>query len=293
MKLTVLWRLVGYLLLAAVISTSILAGTGTWAKYAAAGEAQANARVAKFSFVAGSQKYLGGGDWAVVNSSVDDEDPDVIVAGKHWREIAITSGASTLFELPLFDYEYSGTDSSLASTATVQGVDDEIVVAPGIGNSHGNPMHNPNTNANVQYFDFRNDSEVTVRFKVEIDPSSSTGGADIFVGSPWIPPWADLGDPAHGWYLVGSHNQPVPISSWNYLDPGQTYANLGILWTWPFDDAGPLGAWWTDTVTYGYMTSYDDEKHTQLGKQAAAALAGVGTAPKIDLKFRITVEQVD
>lgn len=196
MKRNIFLRTAACLLMTTVVSIGLLGGTG--AKYAASATATASARVAKFSFVVGSEKYhaaaLQGADDTLMSSGPFDNDRLLdaygnvlsVGNGKTWNEVAV-NGGPLYFELPLFDFEYYNPGASLVTvrgskTGTTTGGKDirDIVAAPGIGYVYGNFKNNTNRAASKAeetaggfegaesiFLSFTNNSEVTVRFKMK------------------------------------------------------------------------------------------------------------------------------
>jgi len=182
-------RVVALLLIGVWASTILLTGTGTLAKYAAGGNGSANARVAAFSFVAGANQFKNGAFESTAGNPLGL--PHGVVS---WTEIVTPDGigasTSQTFALPLFDCEYASTPSrapnsgnTLIGGISVCGAG--LVAAPGTGHG-GAPKHNTNvvwdttdsdiasapSNASV-IFSVHNQSEVTLRFKIEYDPENS------------------------------------------------------------------------------------------------------------------------
>ena len=285
MKKGIFLRLALVLVICAWVSSCMLGGT-VWAKYVAQGKGLSQARIAGFSFEVGGEKYASGSwlpryDWS---PAYDAAYPTF------WEQIVTPNGISSVtqdFALPLFDYEWVSDqygillyDGPGGGTVTVKSSDGAMVVAPGIGHAFGAANNNPNLLYHIGSYNhtlyFRNNSEVTLKFKLE----NITTAADLlnlpfcFDTGPdrltFYEPYTFPGDSNTGWYNM----QPgavVPVSFW---------------WSWIYD----CNAGWGDLGT-GMTT--DDAYETGLGQQAAAALAGTGTAPKVQAKFRLTVEQVD
>ena len=249
MKRNIFLRLAVCLLLAAVMGTSVF--TVSLAKYvAAAGGVADPPRVAKFSFVTGSRKYLGSG-WEEQNTAIDAGAFGGYDPSKQFREIAVSSGAVTSFEMPLFDFEYlspvksSGSgliwnwfNGPLPPETTVTSKNGQLVAAPGTGLNMGQGKNNPNAphnnNAEGAYhtFQFRNDSEVAVRYKLSIvSTAADLQNVPIYVYAP--------AKPGAGWELaVGAvMTGSSALAEWNMLPPGGS-DELKMGWFWAFDKNG-------------------------------------------------------
>ena len=282
MRRNIFLRAALLLLIGAWASSTVF--TGTWAKYYAAGTGTASARFASFSFITSGQKYLGGGGWGTVNGNIGNALTD------HWTEIVTESGitATQTFQLPLFDYEYYGSGAH-SGDITVRGKNKEIVIAPGMGWSEGTQATNPNFGGNWSApFSFRNNSEVRLRFKVELDQTSSLAGVTLFLGPVHSAPAPYVASAAFPGVLIGPSalsssitmfNDSAHADGWYYLNPTDT-ATFSMYWLW-FFDAGHAG--WIDAFSGspGYRPS--DTVDTQLGKSSGY----------VNLIFKVTVEQVD
>jgi len=296
MKYNFFLRAATCFLVVAIASLSLLSGTA--AKYVTSATGQASARVASFSFVAGGEKYVEG-NWL---GSADEG---------FWEEITTPSGSSSAtqeFSLPLFDYEWVSDNYGAllyggpgGSTVTVKSVDDAFIVAPGIGHAFGACNNNPN----MKYPDsrhkmfFRNDSEVTVRFMVK---NITTTGDYLDL------PICFDGMLGHRARLDVPYTFPGDAPShteWYYLHPDQE-KSIDFWWSWIYD----CSAGWGDLAT-GMTTNNTYESN--LGRKAAAVykhLNGLcktnpctdpahaaydlpGAMPQVQVKFHLTVEQVN
>ncbi|MCL2107659.1 MAG: hypothetical protein FWH26_11470 [Oscillospiraceae bacterium] len=111
MKRNAFLRLALGLLVISIACSSLFMASPTAAKYVAAGEADGPARVAIFSFLAGSFKASEAGLFGGFNTTPG---LDGVVPGE-WDQIALYPGQVTSFEVPAFSYEY------LTPNATIGG----------------------------------------------------------------------------------------------------------------------------------------------------------------------------
>ena len=331
MKRNIFLRLAVCLLLAAVMGTSVF--TVSLAKYVAAADSAAEARVAKFSFLPGSKKYnQSGGDWED-NSDVDTG------SFPYYNQIAVEPGKVTTFEVPCFDYEYFGRpDWPQELDATVQGRDDAFVAAPGTGTMNFNRinlgMHNPNFGGDgyESVTELRNDSEVAVKYRVTLDSSSAipgrlvmkAGNSEFFfsVGpEPYSSDTSRNDNPALPIILTNINNDgTLNDNGWIMLEPNGT-RNFKFSWAWGFDYSG-VYSWdpfligdrwlltgWGRVFDNGANTddvadTFDDELDTLLGYYAAEYLRALEAEDDIaaeaalaecqfNLVFKLEVEQID
>lgn len=274
MKRNIWLRLAACLLLAAVVSTGV--SSGTWAKYAASATVTASARVAKFSFLAGSSKGQQEDETTGPSSGVykgpeyfgpHDTDP-----ANHWQEIVVNASTVNNFEVPAFSSEYWNPTNwyrtPLPREVTVRGEEispgtRRIVTAPGTGSIFGSGTPgNPNIGDGEDgdydgdfSIEFKNSSEVTVRFRLSVNYDDSDLKDIPFIISapartseqPGHPDaWArvDWKD-SHGMYPVLTNadipsgtsprammnHGPYPDTTWIVLAPGEDYTvTFSLIW---------------------------------------------------------------
>ena len=275
----------------------------TLAKYASTASGTGTAQVAKFSFLVGSQKYdKASGNWGAFNQSlaVSNIGTDETTPLRYWNEIAVTAGAQSTFTLPLFDHAYwgnqlLGNDDML----TVQSRNGDLVVAPGISKWFDTPIGNEHY-AGEKRIEFKNNSEVTVRYKLEFDPAT-------------LPPGCLFNMDGH--YAL---NNSSPWPDYTYIN---TFYISNTNWGWPWSNTrftllGPTILAPGDSeflfvkLEWGfYHGDHIDPYDTAMGLQAARALKhrdehpctetascphpGHVAWPVLDPKFILTVEQVD
>ena len=300
--------MVALLLTLGVVATTPLA----FAKYVASGMVTASARVAKFSFgVVSTQPetrgmYNAGGVMTAPPRGPFEDD-------ETWEEVAVyPSGSNTLlFDLPLFDTEYY--DRGGSSTKTVISKNNDMVIAPGVnGISDHNtsspggqwlpganiPANNPNNSGTDcrKAIVFKNNSEVAVKYKLELVPDSLlVGGPGIGGGVMNLGVWLDdtgallyrqrwhpnAGTMATftGWNngQFGGTNGVNILRDTTVLAPGEEETLL-IDYSWEFSQSDT----YPNPEVYGW-----DEPDTALGLLAA----------KQDIyfnpRFELTVTQVD
>jgi len=284
------------------------------AKYAASATGSSTASVARFSFEAGSVKP------ATATAA-----PFNNARGNQWQQIALNTAAN--FEVPLFDYEYFTPaplfGGPMSREKTILGKNQDIVVAPGIGYLYGDSANNPNRGLQADkyhgwsfFLQFRNNSDVTVRFKVQVDAANSVthgiplevhtylgGWVNISNGSSPVLTWDD----SERWNHTAHYRRPVSHvdllwghykdepgtatslipyrytaldEGWMYLEPDEEY-EFGFEWCWQIHD----------NQTRNVLD-------TALGELAAKYLKGGPGAPSLDdvslkLVFALEVEQVD
>ena len=335
LKRNVFLRAAAYLLAAVIASMSLL--PGALAKYiAAVVPAGASARVAKFSFQVGSVKSQtpAAGPFDDARDTDRYGNPLVVEDGETWNEIAVTAGASLEFEAPVFAFAYLGYNNAVmgpagtitAGQTTVLGRDSAIVAAPGTGYLFGTELNKPNYApdqlgySGINYFDFRNDSEVAVRFRLSIDNESQSADArDI--------PFVVL-DPRRSWSSLKGNGPIVltfaydvaanpiystvdafwdweqnvascPANEWISLKPGQG-CTFGFVWIWPFayESNNHSGMWTVHDTAALSAGNFDNERDSRLGMKAAQYLKGGAGAPALEdvtikLALKLEVEQVN
>jgi len=284
------------LLLICVWVSSVMCSGVTMAKYVANGVGSDTARYAAFSFVVGSQKYKndGTGDWYSKNSSIGPATSD------YWNEIVTGDGINSAimqsFEVPLFDYEYRPDTPGVASP-TIKSKNKELVIAPGCTYASNNPNipWDP-----YKHICLRNDSEVTVSYKVEFDPAGlfQAGLGQVYEIYTWSGPTDSLTHRYNGiwriwagggtWtYSAGYPNETLPFPT---DDTVHTYMNTITeicppVVLAPGEDDGFF-------VGFNWRFNWDqwrDADDTALGLAAATTPSGIWVNPK----FIITVTQVD
>ena len=255
-------------LAALVLTVGVVATTPlALARYVTTATVSASARVAKFSFVATTAQHNGlGGD----------------------KEIATAPGVSSSndFTIPLFDNEYYSAMWAISGTKSVESYNGDPVIAPGVGHAWGPLANNPNFfihtgygghgNGGV-YLTFDNKSEVAVRFKLEYLGSSNLQNVSPIIIRPCTVPSSSLLQPGDTeyiepvWFTAGSSDQL--LYDWIELAPNEKITSaandpkrVGIAWAWHFNNG-------------------DDSYDTDLGKNH--------WNDWLEVKFRITVEQVD
>ena len=322
MKRNVFLRAAACLLVAAVMSTSLLGGTG--AKYVASAAVIASARVAKFSFVAGSKKYskTASPSWLANDGAIDS-------GNGFWNQIAVNAGVPTAFTVPLFDYEYDtvsvtfgGAGSALQTVKARTNADGtrDIIIAPGTGTLFGDPTHNGNYD--IQYvsgldfgkyyfMDFRNDSEVAVRFRLA---TSYPGDFTIVISDLHLKNdvlWTKLGSTpvvlTHSLQPSGvapAHSVPLsyiwtPEHEWIQLPPNGTYHLVfGLLFPYETDLAKPdIGSNWSaNSVNVNppaVVNDIDDSMHGVAAREFLKGNTSYAAAAHLDLVFKLEVEQID
>jgi len=255
---TALWLLIG------TWASCGMVWSTTLAKYAAAGPGNASARFAAFTFEVRSNK-----------------------PALTWDEVVDGLGTAA-FDLPLFDYEYTNSTSNVPGPdVTVKGVNNEIVIAPGTG---GVGVGNPNRNTNWirgndhQYYSLyvRNKSEVSVRYKIYVDPRPVNAIGINMWFETWAPP-PPLGvTPGLGKWRLNSYSAPILI--WDSGDPtmNSSFSNLDLA---PNTDSGVIYiAWWWPFDQTKDPTNEADSVDTALGA------AGTGT---VSLPLIFEVIQID
>jgi len=273
-------------LLVGVWATTCLLGEATWAKYVAGGTGSDSARYAAFDFMVGSCKYnRGGKSWSAKNNTSDYWDQIVVIGN-----ITSTSPTAETFTVPMFDWKYKHN----ASGATTVESNGDLVVAPGVGHHVDFPLNNPNygsiyggvwndggDNGGTNLY-YKNNSEVTVRYRVLYDAANSNvRGIPFYIRGDGACPWFRT-DQATGLKVVTDTSAGQPANSgWRVLAPN-TAEMRQICWDWAFESSG---------VWHGLAVGSDypnDAFDTALGKAAAA-----GSNTDIKLAFRLEVEQVD
>ena len=327
-----------------LVTLPLVSNIFTDAKYVASAAVEAGARVAKFSFVVGNQKYKSdpGKAWheKLNLADIDNASPAAVAAAKYWRQIAIDAGEATLFELPMWDYEYYGADD-YSNEATVKTSGADAVIAPGTNSGYSSSskngsMHNPNYDPapkGTYTLQFRNDSEVSVRYKVEVDEETSLtyGGytARIEIHTPFsttpkhtgtygYPNYPRMDD--YGAVLTKNPESIQPASAlsdglqagsdlWVYMEPGGT-SSLPIEWHATFlgNSSGCFNvsqgfntALYTDPVTSGQVYYLGDKHDSWLGANAASGNGTYDTDPTDfgtawggpKLVLKLTIEQVN
>jgi len=323
--------------------------TDTWAKYVATGMGTASARIAKFSVRVGGQKYDSANkNWKAASDA------------SYWDEIVTLDGINPSkvqsFELPLFDYEYAtttrGTTTTVSSVVNSDGSRD-LVIAPGtslLGSSQNNPNTEGYNTAGSEgsIIVVSNDSEVTIRFKIEFDAAASTvpevdgkrlplfiypagiigpynttdsmqwrvdlvpkTGAKAFRNIFCDPNGVRMMGPAYtpfistdGWFTLApgqrTGTSPVPrillYCGWYFAYDAEPRPGYGTHYSYSGGaDAACLPHWdgYWDPAFLPYLTNTRpnniDRYDTYMGLAAASNPASMA----VELKFRITIEQVD
>ena len=182
------------LLLALTMATvGAVMSTNTLGKYVAAGLGTSEARIAKFSFAVGSWKTENPTDKYAPYNFGGTPYNGIFGSGamgpRYWEQIVTPTGIGTnsiqTITVPMFSNAYQH-NSTTALGNTVQSSDDALVIAPGIGHHVDAAVGNPNYSfgaSNPNYpglasdgggtdLMFYNNSEVTIRYKVEYDSFS-------------------------------------------------------------------------------------------------------------------------
>lgn len=276
-------RLALCLLLAAITCGSLVIGT-TYAKYVAAATGEASARVAKFSFVSPAQ--LG-----VKKTTNPKEYRGPFANDATAQQIAVASGRVEAFDIPAFCYEYYTPNDGYTNTFRYNGIrpksvegtllgtmagERRIVAAPGTGPLFGPGVNNPNASDGYGKIEFKNLSEVAVRFRVSVDLTKSNllGVAPVspdpgikeipfIISDPHDPDlWVRFNDPT-GVTLTDSNipsDTKVPdwgalavgsTDEWIYLEPNTGSYTLwyGIIWNFDVQLPGQTNV--TNPLNYG------------------------------------------
>jgi len=245
MKKNYFLRAAVLLLALCTLTAGIFVGTGTMAKYIAAGTGDAEARVAKFSV-----KIAEAG-----GSGVEFATGSTVTLG--------TGGTANLFNA-LFKNTYKGTGAN-SGTDTVVGASSEKVVAPGTAGDADD------------FMEIWNESEVMVNVKVEVTAVAGIGGTGTLVP-------LQVKNAAGTFVAVGSQtagllDAPIVLYTAN-LAPGQSAADssqkIPLEWQWIFDT--------TDTVynaTGRNTATAIDAYDTALGILARTSTVTAGFTIKI------------
>jgi len=244
MKKNIFLRVALWMMIGVWASNTLL--TGTWAKYVASGSGEAKARFASFSFEMGSYKPSQPAAFDTSGNLTAVAKGPPFSSTMTWDEVVInpyTGIGKAIFEFPMFDYEYTNSASHLVGPdITVKSSNNDMVIAPGTGfywygpGENGVPKNNPNhfREPDLSWYclQFRNNSEVRVRFDIAVDPAPvSTGfpGLKLYIGAY----------PESGIPLTGTTPIAIPQLS-RELGPNETYTSpnndLYFNWAWLFED---------------------------------------------------------
>jgi len=285
MKQNYFLRTAACLLVFAIASLGLLPGAG--AKYVAAAKFTAGARVATFSFVTNSTPFGGQG-------GID-------------KQFVVAPGESTsnIFTFPLFDTAYLTPDSGSGagwfngpspSSVTVRSGNGDLVAAPGTGMSFGPGVYNTNNTPGGYYkLQFRNDSEVAVRYRLSVNSAAPLKGVPLYLYGP-----ARLGD----WTLATTDLVLSGSASteWNVLGPNNgSYDAIELAFFWLFSATGYEGyPYGPDLITHmtnpsRNWTANSDVDDSLLGMLGADYLKGKISldAASMKLELRLEVEQLD
>lgn len=250
----------GCLLVAVVASTSLLGGT--LAKYTVAATSSVNDVVVKFSFVVESEK-----------PATAKAGPFTSARGNKEEQIAIGTVAS--FEVPMFDWEYRGYDST-AGNITVRGMNKDIVIAPGSGGHAGEMVNNPNAiwiagHSNAVRMAFKNESGVAVKFRLTVNKAASSfGGLPLDDTVPIA-----IFDPHEEHFIGNTFDMNAlwvplsdgPVLTWNDADrlntPGAVleYSGLDAFFTQLGETGGWVGMGGRDDADAYWMTLKPEQEY--------------------------------
>ena len=242
-----------------------------------------------------------------------------------WNEIALVAGTATTFELPLFDYEYYGLqdwyeldaygdrvepnvlhNEPFGNVATVKSSNFDLLTAPGVGfrneYNEGLVKNNPNVRGpkdEYKHFTVKNESEVAVKYKLEVSSASNFGG-NTYKLEMWRSK-SNFTDyvPLHG-HEVNAGSLPTIYTGTSMLMPGESEILYYDLW-WRFSNArdqadSQLGL---NAQIYlklqAELAALESAATPDEGLIAdkKAEIAGAYDAAHMKLVLKITVEQVD
>jgi len=297
MKPNYFLRTAVYLLVAVVASMSLLGSAG--AKYVASATIEASARVAKFAFVTNSTPFGAQGDGGANKQFV----------------VAPGESASNVFTFPLFDTVYYAPvggplDNYFYSPdptmETVESSNGDLVAAPGTGINFGPGKNNTaDFTGHNGYFklQFRNDSEVAVRYRLSVNSSAPLKGVPLYLFGPArLTAWAPA---STGLVLSGNAS-----TEWNTLGPmNGSYDIINLAWFWMFNQYGtgyavpdegqtdppPNGTALISTINSLGWVANSDADDSYLGWLGAEHLRGnIGRdAASMKLELKLEVEQID
>ena len=310
MKDNIFLRAAAYLLVVVIVSLSLL--SGTLAKYVASTGTDAGARVARFSFVAKQSNTA---------------------PSSGWQEVAVAAGTPAPFSVPLFDTAYYTPVLSAAgggayfngpASRSVTVNSSDLVVAPGTGINFGegvdntkylpNPDNGDNTRFTRLYF--KNNSEVSVRYRLSLDTDATEllGLKLYFIG------WNAGGSVGNAAWLAADSGAALTdgTSGWRNLPPNSSAEFIDVGWFWVYDEDGygydpgslasPNNSGYYGSLIRGFVADkYNpDIDDTYLGWLAAEylreAAAGTAGAEELDemlalvtmrIGLRLDVEQIN
>jgi len=275
---------------ASLLTPYLVRYTYTQAKFISKANTTGTAQVAKFSFVTNSTPFGTGNQQGAAN-----------------KQFVVSPGQSNdnTFTIPLFDTRYvtppPGADwfnGPASSIETVISRNGNLIAAPGTGTSFGpgadsTVAHTITGDGWMHKLQFRNESEVTVRYRVTVDSIAGLRGVPLYLyvpenGKGWAPS-------ANGWALTGNASD-----AWITLPPNMTTWDTWHLgWFWLYDATGYVGYPYGSSLA-GYINSEgwvpnSDEDDTYLGWLGAEYLRGnVGLdAASMKLALKLEVVQVD
>ena len=258
MRRTNIFLRIGVMLIIATLATSgIFIGSGTSARYVAEAELAAQARVARFAVyagVTGNPAFANGGRFSQTGAAIVHLTP----AGSPLN--SITGGAAG----SLWDTLGAAPGGGPAETDIT--VNDGTIIAPG-------------TWGRIPLW-FRNDSEVTVRFRLDTVDSTATGIPTANIqfshnGTAWVDTLAAA--------LTAANASPTlelpPVAT---LGGTGTPVGMNVYWRWRFMATGTPA-----------QIQAQDVADTNLGVAAAEAGADFNARPGLTLTLNIRAEQVD
>jgi len=219
MKKNIYMRIGVLMLIAALATSGVFVGSGTYAKYIAAAEVNASARVAKFQVQYGATT-----SGTFTNFSQASAAPVVIQASGPLG--TLLQPASSYADHPIYN-------ASTNPTGTIVGVTgNKTIIAPGTGGKIG--------------FYFTNLSEVAVRFYLDPSCTVSFGSATTRLNSEtakeieFAPAGASGAVPTTGWgSLVDALGDATTAGKYIDLPPNTTTASAAncrfVYWRWVFE----------------------------------------------------------
>jgi len=254
MKKNYFLRAAVLLMVLCTLTAGIFVGTGTMAKYIAAGTGDAEARVAKFSVKIINSTGISGTETELAQ----------LVSGGGPLELGVGTTASVFNSI--FKTTYATDDPGYSGANSVESADTGYVVAPGTTNA-----------GTTESFKIWNESEVAVKIKVEVIEAPSIGGTavplQVKIGGTWSA-------------IPTLSSSPIVLVNDVTLAPNQEFTDTGVTvpmieWRWLF--TGPDTIYSTDRNTMDAADAFD----TALGIAAQTNAATPG------FTIKITATQID